>query len=234
MLKWFRPEANCTFSALGAAALSQFVGALRSGRHCKWLPARGAAQWARLRLHGASSVCIRCKHGCCLTLRSRRGPTACHQAREAVGHIIGLAGLAPHRRSRLTSNVRRRLLSQLSNALRALPASLRMAAHWHALPSPVPQERLTPSPSTNASITVVCAIERRAQPLSAALLRLRAGVVSTSTVAVNLFRFVVGATPNQSVNATAIGVPPGPRGVQHYHPPRGPVATPLSARYLKR
>jgi uncharacterized protein len=43
-----------------------------------------------------------------LTLRSRRGPTASRQAREAVGHIILLAGLAPCRRSRLTSNVRRR------------------------------------------------------------------------------------------------------------------------------
>ena len=45
-------------------------------------------------------------HECGLTLRSRRGPTARHQAREAVGHIIGLAGLAPRRWPRLTSNVR--------------------------------------------------------------------------------------------------------------------------------
>jgi hypothetical protein len=44
---------------------------------------------------------------CGLTLRSRRGPTASRQAREAVGHIIRLAGLASCRRSRLTSNVRR-------------------------------------------------------------------------------------------------------------------------------
>jgi len=43
-----------------------------------------------------------------LTPRSSRGPTAWHQAREAVRHIILLAGLAPHRRSRLTSNVRSR------------------------------------------------------------------------------------------------------------------------------
>jgi len=43
-----------------------------------------------------------------LTPRSRRGPTAWRQAREAVGHIIGLAGLAPHRWSHLNSNVRQR------------------------------------------------------------------------------------------------------------------------------
>jgi len=43
-----------------------------------------------------------------LTPRSRRGPTASHQAREAVGHIIGLAGLVQRRWSRLNSNVRRR------------------------------------------------------------------------------------------------------------------------------
>ncbi len=42
------------------------------------------------------------------------------------------------------------------------------------------------------------------------------------------------ALPNPSVNATAIGVPPGPRGRPAYHRPRGPGATPLSARYLKR
>ena len=43
---------------------------------------------------------------CALTRRSRRGPTAWHQARLQVWHIILPAGLAPRRRSRLTSNVR--------------------------------------------------------------------------------------------------------------------------------
>ena len=42
-----------------------------------------------------------------LTPRSRRGPTAGHQARDAVGHIICIAGLASCRRPRLNSNVRR-------------------------------------------------------------------------------------------------------------------------------
>ena len=41
-----------------------------------------------------------------LTLRSRRGPTALHQAREAPRHIMCLAGLVQYRWSRLTSNVR--------------------------------------------------------------------------------------------------------------------------------
>ena len=34
-------------------------------------------------------------------------PNGGYQAREAVRHIIGLAGLASHRRPRLTSNVKR-------------------------------------------------------------------------------------------------------------------------------
>ena len=51
--------------------------------------------------------------------RSRRGPTALHLAREAGRHIIGLAGLAPRRRSRLTSNVRPRMppVPQASTAI---------------------------------------------------------------------------------------------------------------------
>ena len=70
------------------------------------------------------------RHECGLTLRSRRGPTASRQAREAVGHIIRLAGLASCRWSRLTSNVRPRMppvpyLSNLSGGLyrQSLPVS---------------------------------------------------------------------------------------------------------------
>jgi len=43
---------------------------------------------------------------CALTHRSRRGPTASHQARLQVRFIILPPGLASRRRSRLTSNVR--------------------------------------------------------------------------------------------------------------------------------
>ena len=48
-----------------------------------------------------------------LTPRSRRGPTAGHQARDAVGHIICIAGLVACRRSRLNSNVRPRAIQTL-------------------------------------------------------------------------------------------------------------------------
>jgi len=44
----------------------------------------------------------------CLTPRSRRGPTAGHQARSGgTRYIVASPGLAPRRRPRLTSNVRR-------------------------------------------------------------------------------------------------------------------------------
>jgi len=53
------------------------------------------------------------RQDCCLTPRSRRGPTAGHQAR-ATGtvYIFCGPGLAPHRWSRLTSNVRPRKTSR--------------------------------------------------------------------------------------------------------------------------
>ena len=59
-------------------------------------------------LASGRSVCQgRVRSGCCLTLRSRRGPTASHQARATgTGCIIRGPGLASCRRSRLTSNVR--------------------------------------------------------------------------------------------------------------------------------
>ena len=55
-----------------------------------------------------SSPCV----GRGLTPRSRRGPTAQDQAREALRSIVRLAGLALRRRSRLTSNVRPRSTSR--------------------------------------------------------------------------------------------------------------------------
>ena len=72
-----------------------------------------------------------------------RGPTAWHQAHEAVWYIIGFAGLAPIRRSRVTSNVRRRILSSAmsSNALLLCVVTLAIAI----LGSPVSaQVRLNP------------------------------------------------------------------------------------------
>ena len=52
-----------------------------------------------------------------LTPRSRRGPTAGHQARSGgTRYIFASPGLASHRRSRLTSNVRQRLKSKVISA----------------------------------------------------------------------------------------------------------------------
>lgn len=58
---------------------------------------------------------------CCLTPRSRRGPTASHQAREAALVIIRLAGLASCRRPRLTSNVRRHQTRRCRDSFRSPP-----------------------------------------------------------------------------------------------------------------
>jgi hypothetical protein len=60
---------------------------------------------------------------CGLTPRSRRGPTALHLAREAPWSIMRLAGQAPYRRSRLTSNVRRR-----KHTIRHVPAPRRCSS----------------------------------------------------------------------------------------------------------
>ena len=51
----------------------------------------------------------------CLTLRSSRLAPAWHLAREAASLILGLAGQAPHLRSRLSSNVRRHKQSRGHN-----------------------------------------------------------------------------------------------------------------------
>jgi hypothetical protein len=40
--------------------------------------------------------------------------------------------------------------------------------------------------------------------------------------------------PNRSVNATANGMPPGPRSTVAHHLLRGPGSMPSSASYLKR
>ena len=63
-------------------------------------PARATSPWQSI-VRGSSARR-------CLTLRSRRGPTAGHQARSGgTRYIFTSPGLASCRRSRLTSNVRR-------------------------------------------------------------------------------------------------------------------------------
>jgi hypothetical protein len=65
------------------------------------------SRWQLLAALGTVGSCSVCKQRR-LTPRSRRGPTAGHQARQLARLIIQPPGLASHRQSRLTSNVRRR------------------------------------------------------------------------------------------------------------------------------
>ena len=82
-----------------------------------------------------ASAClrIRLRSPCRLTPRSRRGPTASHQARPAGLRIIRWAGLAPRRRPHLTSNVRRRLWRQCFRVRAHSVAPAAAAAHQDAL-----------------------------------------------------------------------------------------------------
>ena len=78
-------------------------------------------------------------HPCSLTPRSRRGPTAGHQARSGgTRYIFASPGLAPHRRSRLSSNVRQRKVSMsVLEAVTAISLVLRRQRDWqspHAQP----------------------------------------------------------------------------------------------------
>jgi hypothetical protein len=68
-----------------------------------------------------------------LTLRSRRGPTAGHQARRLARLIIQPPGPASHRRPRLTSNVRHRIHAPL-------PFMHTQTAEYNAAQSPEDQE----------------------------------------------------------------------------------------------
>ena len=91
---------------------------LRLAPHVSWGGGKHSESWPRstaasfVRGSGRATAHARATASHCwrrgLTLRSRRGPTALHQAREAPRHIMRLAGLAQHRWSRLNSNVRPR------------------------------------------------------------------------------------------------------------------------------
>jgi len=73
-------------------------------RYCASLEAAAPPSYPSTAVELQASV----RPKCGLTLRSRRGPTALHQAREAPRHIMCLAGLAQRRWSHLNSNVRPR------------------------------------------------------------------------------------------------------------------------------
>jgi len=243
--------ANRTLSAHATVSLSQFVGALRCGRHCKWLPPRGAAQWAKPSQLAVQYACHGCKCRCCLTLRSRRGPTAWHQAREAVAHIIGLAGLAPHRRSRLTSNVRHQMerplhfvVGSAALARRALqqPRVVRALFHHPSLKRERSATALAQVVPAGGQLHVLGAWCCRSQSV-----RWRAALRRALQVATTPRRSAVGKAvplsreerlqalqatllPNPSVKARPNGI--GPRGAFAYPAPRGPI--PSVPPYLKR
>ena len=72
-----------------------------------------------LRKHGSSAR----RAQCCLTPRSRRGPTSKRQAREAAQAIIRIAGLAFCCRSRLSSNVRHHNMKSVASPARSAARS---------------------------------------------------------------------------------------------------------------
>ena len=78
---------------------------------------------------------------CGLTLRWSRLAPAWHLAREAVVLIIGLAGQAPHRRSRLSSNVRPQHARYCPRLISHSPALKYAAARTFALSLPEATEQ---------------------------------------------------------------------------------------------
>jgi len=80
------------------------------------LPWHAVALAHRLRGRGTPPALVLAGANRCLTARSTRGPAAGQQAREALWYIIVLAGLPSHRRSRVTSNVRRHMSTPLQFA----------------------------------------------------------------------------------------------------------------------
>jgi len=96
-------------AAANSCAFSPIVAGGLKARHAIGAGAeREAIVAGQQRLQGCGKATHQANQAqLCLTPRSRRGPTAGHQARDAARHIICIAGLASHRWPRLTSNVRR-------------------------------------------------------------------------------------------------------------------------------
>jgi hypothetical protein len=90
---------------------SKFVSRARRGTRPMSCPLKQSRRGPSSRAEGLAvlpSVAASGAQMCGLTLRSRRGPTASHQARRLTLFIIQSSGLASRRRSRLNSNVRQR------------------------------------------------------------------------------------------------------------------------------
>jgi hypothetical protein len=184
-----------------------------------------------------------------LTPRSRRGPTASHQARPAGLRIIRRAGLASSRRSRLNSNVRPRIAASVYCLNTARPSGLasqtppRRAACHKPPRSPCP---LWPARFSDESphfcrhglVATVASASRDPSSLARLVIALRAHGARKAMLRMRMrmapCALPSAGRPNPSVNARPNGVALGPRGALVHHAPRGPSATPSVPRYLKR
>ena len=166
-----------------------------------------------------------------LTPRSRRGPTAGHQARQAAVVIICPSGLASHRRSRLTSNVRPRMPTR--NASPALSGNAPRAQRGTSVFSACKQHRGLQEQRAASRNSV-----RRVQSHTAPRIRVPQCAVLLSKQAASLHRQPWlgraltrpdGARPNHLLKRSANGMPPAPgrRYAVHFHRP-GAGGIPLS------
>ena len=171
-----------------------------------------------------------------LTLRSRRGPTAGHQARSGgTRYIFASPGLASYRWSRLSSNVRQHNLTAQTCVHTVRPSGLTFA-HASANPEcsvppfhkvsgnsavPKPRRRASASPRERGP-TVTAACHHLVPPPR--LARERAKV---APAALGLHPHHRGALPNPSLKRSANGRPPGPvwRYAVHFRQP-GPGVLP--------
>ena len=186
-----------------------------------------------------------------LTPRSRRGPTASHQARRLALFIIQPSGLASCRRSRLNSNVRPRLEPMVHGLITARPSGLasetrpcRAAWHRPAKCTFVSQVQLNlrsyvPHPQLQA---VRCGNKRFAGSFFSFAAKThtlrthgaRKGVLRVYLGGAPCALRIVGG-PNPSFEARPNGKPPGPgqwHTVHFYWP--GPGVSPSVPPQLKR
>jgi hypothetical protein len=186
---------------------------------------------------------------CGLTPRSRRGPTAKHQARRRLLSIMPPPGLALHRRSHLTSNVRPCLVALVHFVITARPSGLA---------SRTPPLRASARPLRPLLSVVACTAFGRGcaclQSRFVGLIRLHDvrtifsyGAVffalRTHGARTALLRLrCLGAPctlppagrPNSSVNARPNGGALGPRSRVLHHRLCGPSTPPPVPRYLER
>ena len=184
-----------------------------------------------------------------LTPRSRRGPTAKHQARLRALSIIPPPGLALHRRSRLTLNVRPCLVAPVHFVFTARPSGLALRTQPHRASGQPLKSFLSVVPCTGFGRDCACLQPRSVGRTrlhdvrtffshGAVLIALRAHGARTAllrTCPVNApCTLPLAGRPNTSVNARPNGLAPGPRSRVVHHRRRGPGANPSVPRYLER